>query len=173
MNAVSTMRMALERRPAVRDSMTVTCPRPETLGCKGFECSFDRDVCDTECLNVGVPCVVCANVDKCDLATKDHFLYIDRVEKTKTALLEVHDSIQEEVLQILKYWKSFKVRQKWAAKEKLKDLNGQLKGLRYSLHKLGVPYHPTYRTNLKVEEVMVEYWRRRSEEEGYEEIENE
>ena len=145
-------------RSRAREDMRIQCPSGETLGCNDFECRFDKKLCGTECMDEVVPCVMCKKRDECDRPVKEQLIYIHTVEETKRDLLMAHDALQKEILDIYKFWKSLKMRQKWTVRERLKDLTGQIKGLRYALHKLGVPFIPTYRTNLKIEETMVEFW---------------
>lgn len=141
----------------IRKEMDIHCPSSETLGCSGFDCTFDRNICGMECMDEIVPCVMCGTKDGCDNPIKDQLIYIHRTEETKKELLEAHDVMQKEIMDIHKFWKSLKLTQKWTARELLKDLTGQLKGIRYALHKLGVPFIPLYRTNMKIEKKMVEF----------------
>lgn len=157
--------MALgDRHVRIRKDMDIQCPSGETLGCSDFDCTFDRNICGTECMNEVVPCVMCDTKDECNKPVKEQLVYIHTMEETKKELLESHDGIQKEIIDFHKFWKSLKWRQKWTAREYLKDLVGQLKGIRYALHKLGVPYVPSYRTNLKVEKKMIKFLE--SQEEG-------
>jgi len=140
--------------------MEVKCPRSETLGCEEFECKYDPQICDTECLEQVVPCLMCSNNTDCERPVKEQLFYIHRTEESKKELLEQHDNLQDEILEIHKYWKSMKMRQKWTAKERLKDFTGQLKGFRYALHKLGVPFYPKYLTGMRIEDTMLAYWKK-------------
>ena len=146
-----------DRHVRIRREMDIQCPSGETLGCSDFDCTFDRNICGTECMNEVVPCVMCDTKDECNKPVKEQLVYIHTTEETKKEILKSHDEIQKEIMDIHKFWKSLKWRQKWTAREYLKDLVGQLKGIRYALHKLGVPYVPSYRTNLKVEKRMVKF----------------
>lgn len=157
------MMASRDRHAKIRREMKIECPTGETLGCPDFNCTFDRSICGTECMDEVVPCVMCNMKTECDKPVKEQLVYMHRTEETKKELLESHDMLQKEILDIYKFWKSLKWRQKWTAREELKDLTGQLKGIRYALHKLGVPYIPRYRTNLKVEERMVEFLESQSE----------
>ncbi len=147
-----------DRHAKIRGEMKIQCPSGETLGCSDFDCTFDRNICGTECMNEVVPCVMCGTKDECNKPVKEQLVYIHRTEETKKELLEAHELLQKEIMDIHKFWKSLKWRQKWTAREELKDLIGQLKGIRYALHKFGVPYVPSYRTNMKSEKKMVEFW---------------
>ena len=160
----ATGRQRSGRQNRIRGTMQIKCPRPDTLGCEDFECNFNPEICDAECLEEVVPCVMCDNAQDCEKPVREQLFYIHRTEETKKDLLEAHDVIQDEILEIHKYWKSMKMRQKWTAKEKLKDLTGQLKGLRYSLHKLGVPFYPKFLTGMRIEDTMLAYWRKMEEE---------
>lgn len=146
-----------DRHAKIRGEMKIQCPSGETLGCSDFDCKFDRNICGTECMNEVVPCVMCDTKDECNKPVKEQLVYIHRTEETKKELLEAHDLLQKEIMDIHKFWKSLKWRQKWTAREELKDLVGQMKGIRYALHKFGVPFIPLYRTNMKAEEKMVEF----------------
>ena len=158
------MMTSRDKHAKIRKEMDIQCPSSETLGCPDFDCTFNRDICGMECMDEVVPCIMCKVKDECDNPLKDQLVYIHRTEETKKELLEAHDILQKEILDIHKFWKSLKITQKWTARELLKDMVGQLKGIRYALHKLGVPYLPIYRTNIKSEKKMVEFWR--SQEEG-------
>ena len=157
------MMTSKHKHARIRKEMDVQCPSSETLGCPDFKCTFDRNVCGMECMDEVVPCIMCKVKDGCEKPTKEQLVYIHRTEETKKELLESHDALQREIMDIHKFWKSLKMTQKWTAREKLKDLVGQLKGIRYALHKLGVPYTPQYRTNMKSEKKMVEFLETREE----------
>jgi len=147
------------RKGRIRDTMKINCPKPGSLGCEDFKCKYDPNVCGTECLEEVVPCIMCENREDCIKPVRDQLIYIYRTEETKKELLEMHDEMQDEILEIIKYWKSMKIRQKWTVKEKMKDMTGQLKGLRYALHKLGVPFYPKYLTGMKIEDTALAYWK--------------
>lgn len=145
----------------VRPELKVECPTPKTLGCDEFKCAFDKEDCDTDCMNEQLICVMCSVQEKCENPIKKYIVDTSKMDGVKKTLLAMHDKIQDEILEIQKYWHALKLRQKWTAKDKLKDLGGQLKGIRYALHKLNVPFRPKVKTGMKIEEQMIKFWQQR------------
>jgi hypothetical protein len=105
-----------------------------------------------------VVCAMCSDMERCKAPIKDLMLYKHKAEKTKAELLSKHDKLQDEILEIYKYFDGLKLRQKWAVNEQLKDLNGQLKGLRMALYKLDMPFTLKYKTGMKIESKVEAFW---------------
>lgn len=145
-------------RKEVRREVKVECPTPQTVGCESYVCSLSNDACETDCINEPLICVLCSQNKTCNIPLKKYILGMHRLNEAKEKLLEKHDKIQNDILEIQKYFSALKWRQKWTANDRLKDLGGQLKGLRYCLYKLDVPFKVEVRLGMKIEEQMIRFW---------------
>jgi hypothetical protein len=149
-------------RRDVRKEVGIQCPTPRTVGCDDYKCSFSNTDCDTNCLNEPLICVLCSIEKQCQIPLKRYIAQMSLNDRSGKEILAMHDRIQDEILEIQKYWSALKMRQKWTANKKLVDLGGQLKGIRYALYKMNVPFNVQVRLGMKkIEEQMIKFWQRK------------